>query len=128
MKRHVIAIALIGGVLAGSVTACRDGEHPVADGAGVTSEPYPKAIDHIKGCIYLGVISDLTVGPRAAEATAFTEAQQKFWDRVIHAGGISGHEIDAVTYVRDNRSEPATHVRAYREIRGKVLALAQTTG
>ncbi|GAA1025986.1 hypothetical protein GCM10009557_02040 [Virgisporangium ochraceum] len=128
MKRHVIAIALLGGLLAGSVAACRDGEHPISDAAGVTSEPCPKAVDRSKGCIYLGIISDLTVGPRAAEAAAVTEAQQKFWDRVNRAGGIGGHEVDVVTYVRDNRSNPTTHVRAYQEIRGKVLALAQTMG
>lgn len=128
MKRHVIAIALLGGLLAGSVAACRDGEHPIDDVAGVTSEPCPEAVDRTKGCIYLGIISDLTVGPRAAEAAAVTEAQQKFWDRVNRAGGIDGHEVDAVTYVRDNRSSPTAHVRAYQEIRGKVLALAQTMG
>jgi ABC-type branched-subunit amino acid transport system substrate-binding protein len=128
MKRHVVAIVLIGGLLAGSVTACRDGERPLDNGAGVTSEPCPKAIDRSKGCIYLGIISDLTVGPRSAEAMAVTEAQQRFWDRVNRAGGVGGHEIDAVTYVRDNKADPATHVRAYREIRGKVLALAQTMG
>jgi ABC-type branched-subunit amino acid transport system substrate-binding protein len=128
MKRQVIAIALIGGLLAGSAAACRDGDDPVGNRAGVTSEPCPKAIDRSKGCIYLGIISDLTVGPRADEAVAVTEAQQKFWDRVNHAGGIGGHEIDAVTYVRDDKADAATHARAYREIRGKVLALAQTAG
>jgi ABC-type branched-subunit amino acid transport system substrate-binding protein len=127
MKRLAwIAVTALGGLLAGSVAACRDGEHPVDNRAGVTNEPCPKAIDRSKGCIYLGIISDLSVGPRAAEAVAVTEAQQKFWDRVNRAGGIGGREIDAVTYVRDNRSDTTTHVRAYDEIRGKVLALAQT--
>jgi ABC-type branched-subunit amino acid transport system substrate-binding protein len=127
MKR-LIATALLGGLLAASVAACTDGGHPIDAAAGVTSEPCPRAIDRSKGCIYLGVISDLTVGPRAAEAAAVTEAQQKFWDRVNRAGGIAGREVDAVTYVRDTRSDVAAHTRAYREIRGKVLALAQTMG
>lgn len=128
MKRHVTAIALLGVLLAGSVAACRDGEHPIDPAAGVTSEPCPKAVDRTKGCIYLGIISDLTVGPRAAEAAAVTEAQQKFWDRVNRDGGIGGREVDAVTYVRDNRNDVTEHTRAYQEIRGKVLALAQTMG
>jgi ABC-type branched-subunit amino acid transport system substrate-binding protein len=128
MKRlaWIAALALLGGLLAGPLTACRDGEHPIDNRAGVTSEPCPKAIDRSKGCIYLGIISDLSVGPRAAEAAAVTEAQQKFWDRVNRAGGIDGHEIDAVTYVRDNRSDVTEHVKLYAELRGKVLALAQT--
>lgn len=128
MKRHVFAMALIGGLLAGSAAACGGDPEPVGNRAGVTSEPCPKAVDRSKGCVYLGVISDLSAGPRSAEAVAITEAQQKFWDRVNRAGGIGGYEIDAVTYVRDNKASALTHASAYRDIRGKVLALAQTTG
>ena len=75
---------------------------PTEDGAiktdfGVTKEPCPKAIDTTKGCIYLGTISDLTVGPFAPLAVPITKAQIAFWKRVNKAGGIGG--------VRDRRRE-----------------------
>jgi len=130
LRRQLIAIALAGGLVgvAGvALAACDDDVRPVAAvSPGVTREPCPKALDRTKGCIYLGFISGLTGGPRAAYAAAFTEAQQRFWDRVNRAGGIGGHEIDAETYVRDDGSDPITHARVYKEIRGKVLALGQT--
>jgi ABC-type branched-subunit amino acid transport system substrate-binding protein len=120
----VLAVGLTGAGLAGGLAACTGDEPPEIAGHGVTSEPCPEAIDRTKGCIYLGFISDL----RNPDAAALTDVQQRFWDRVNRAGGIGGHEIDATTYVRDNRNEPRTHTRAYEDIRGKVLALGQTMG
>lgn len=123
----VVAVLILGGALA----ACRGGDN-TDDGpkieVGVTKESCPKAIDKGKGCIYLGIISDLTVGPFKALSVPITEAQKKFWERVNKAGGIGGYEIDVETYIRDNKYNPETHNQAYQEIKGKVLALAQTLG
>ena len=57
-----------------------------------------------------------------------TDAQKAFWKRVNKAGGIGGYEIDVTNYVRDNKYNPQTHNQVYQEIKGKVLALAQTLG
>ncbi|ACY97404.1 ABC transporter substrate-binding protein [Thermomonospora curvata] len=95
---------------------------------GVTDEPCPKAVNPDNGCIYLGIISDLSSGPFSSLGKPITMAQQAFWRRVNQQGGIGGYDIDATTYVRDNKYDVATHKRAYQEIRTKVLALAQTLG
>jgi len=127
MRRQLIAAGLavvLAGAAAAGLAACREDKPAASAGSGVTREPCPDAVDRAKGCIYLGFISDL----RNADAAAFTDAQQRFWNRVNRAGGIGGYEIDAVTYVRDNHNDTPTHVRAYRDIRGKVLALGQTMG
>jgi ABC-type branched-subunit amino acid transport system substrate-binding protein len=121
-------------VVAGSLAACRGSDDEGGGGTetktevGVTKEACPNAIDKAKGCIYLGLISDLTVGPFKALAVPITDAQKKFWERVNKAGGIGGYEIDAVTYVRDNKYNPEVHNQVYQEIKGKVLALGQTLG
>ena len=95
---------------------------------GVTKEPCPQAIDTTKGCIYLGTISDLTVGPFAPLAVPITKAQAAFWNRVNKAGGIGGYEIDVTKYVKDNKYNPQTHNEVYQEIKPNILALAQTLG
>lgn len=121
----VLAVGLAGaGLAVGLAARTGDDEPAEAAGRGVTREPCPRAVDRAKGCIYLGFISDL----RTPQAAAITDAQQRFWDRVNRAGGIGGYEIDAETYVRDNRNDARTHTRAYEEIRGGVLALGQTMG
>ncbi|HCT79689.1 MAG TPA: branched-chain amino acid ABC transporter substrate-binding protein, partial [Micromonosporaceae bacterium] len=92
------------------------------------SEPCPKAIDKAKGCIYLGIISDLTEGPFRALAVPVTDAQKAFWDRVNKAGGIGSYEVDVTSYIRDNKYNPQVHAQVYQEIKPKILALAQTLG
>lgn len=100
----------------------------VATDVGVTEEPCPATVNADNGCIYLGIISDLTVGPFAPLAVPITEAQAAFWQRVNEDGGIGGYDIDATTYVRDNLYAPETHNQVYQEIKGDILALAQTLG
>jgi ABC-type branched-subunit amino acid transport system substrate-binding protein len=124
----VMALALVAG-------GCRDsgGDEKVAAGKvstdiGVTREPCPNAVNKDHGCIYLGVISDLTKGPFAPLAVPITEAQKAFWAKVNRDGGIGDFDIDVTTYIRDNEYTPATHKAKYDEIKGKVLALAQTLG
>jgi ABC-type branched-subunit amino acid transport system substrate-binding protein len=97
-------------------------------GVGVTKEACPQAVNKNNGCIYLGTISDLTSGPFKALAVPITDAQKAFWARVNKQGGIGGYDIDVTTYVRDNKYNPEVHNQVYQEIKGKVLALAQTLG
>lgn len=94
---------------------------------GISEEACPKAVNKDHGCIYLGTISDLT-GPYAALGTPFVEAQAAFWQRVNEQGGIGDYDVDVSKYVRDAKFNPETHNQMYQEIRGDVLALAQTLG
>ena len=97
-------------------------------GPGVTKEPCPKAVDKSHGCIYLGVLSDLSQGPFAALATVITEAQRNYWKKVNEGGGISGYEVDLETNTKDTKYQAAEHAAAYQQIKGNILALAQTLG
>lgn len=101
----------------------------IATDVGVTEEPCPEAVDDSKGCIYLGVLSDLTEGPFAALGPDITDAQYAFWNRVNEDGGIADrYEVDAETYTRDNKYNPEVHSQVYQEIKPNILALAQTLG
>lgn len=104
------------------------GDDDIATDVGVTEEPCEDAVNEDNGCIYLGVISDLTVGPFAPLAVPITEAQAAFWQRVNEDGGIGGYDVDATTYVRDNLYAPETHNQVYQEIKEDILAIAQTLG
>jgi ABC-type branched-subunit amino acid transport system substrate-binding protein len=128
--RKFLAIALVAAV---SLTACRGGETKTNDSGiktdfGVTKEPCPDAVNKNKGCIYLGIISDLTEGPFRALAVPITEAQKAFWKRVNQAGGIGNYEVDVTKYIKDNKYNPQVHKEVYEQIKGNVLALAQTLG
>ncbi|HZN71081.1 MAG TPA: ABC transporter substrate-binding protein [Micromonosporaceae bacterium] len=131
MKRlgSITIVALL--ALAGALTGCRSsesGSSGTAAAPGVTKEACPNAVDKNKGCIYLGIISDLTEGPFRALAVPITESQKAFWARVNKNGGIGNYEVDVTTYVKDNKYKPEVHNQVYQEIKGKVLALAQTLG
>lgn len=131
MKRLGIATALSALLLSGTVAGCRGADNndgATANAPGVTSEPCPQAVNKDKGCIYLGIISDLTEGPFRALAVPITDAQKAFWARVNKAGGIGDYEVDVTTYIRDNKYKPEVHNQVYQEIKGKVLALAQSLG
>lgn len=128
--RKLLAVALVAVV---SLTACRGGDTKtdtsgIKTDVGVTKEPCAEAIDKNKGCIYLGIISDLTEGPFKGLAVPITDAQKEFWKRVNAAGGIGGYEVDVTKYIRDNKYNPQTHKEVYEQIKGNVLALAQTLG
>jgi ABC-type branched-subunit amino acid transport system substrate-binding protein len=120
-------------VLALALGACRGGDEQTGESGvktdvGVTAEPCPEAVSQDKGCIYLGIISDLTEGPFRALAVPITDAQKAFWKRVNQNGGVGDYEVDVTKYVRDNKYNPQTHNQVYQEIKGSVLALAQTLG
>ncbi|GLZ05712.1 lipoprotein [Actinomadura sp. NBRC 104412] len=129
-RRRALRAALAGAALLAAVTGCGIGSDggSAAPVPGVTEEPCPRAVNKEHGCIYLGIISDLTVGPFTDLGTPMVVAQKAFWDRVNRQGGIGGYDVDVHTYVRDNRYDPATHRRAFQEIKGRVLALAHSLG
>ncbi len=95
---------------------------------GVTEEACPEGVNPDNGCIYLGTISDLTVGPFAALAVPITEAQEAFWQQVNEEGGIGGFDINTSEYTRDNQYNPEVHSQQYEEIKGDILAIAQSLG
>ncbi|MTV26645.1 ABC transporter substrate-binding protein [Nitriliruptoraceae bacterium ZYF776] len=95
---------------------------------GVTDEPCPDAVNEDNGCIYLGILSDLTVGPFAPLGGPIVEGQRAFFQRVNEQGGVAGYDIDIDTYTRDTEYDPQTHAQAYLEIEPEILALAQSLG
>ncbi|MCK0111174.1 ABC transporter substrate-binding protein [Ornithinimicrobium sp. F0845] len=97
-------------------------------GDGVTEEACPEAVNPDNGCIYLGVLSDLTEGPFAALAVPITDAQRAYWAQVNEAGGIAGFDVDIDTYTRDTKYQPAEHAAAYQQIEPNILAIAQSLG
>jgi ABC-type branched-subunit amino acid transport system substrate-binding protein len=106
-----------------------NGDGEVAVDVGVTDEPCPDAVNEDNGCIYLGVLSDLTVGPFSPLAPQIVAGQQAFFDRVNENGGIAGRwDVNIEQYTRDTEYDPQTHAQAYREIEANILAIAQTLG
>lgn len=100
----------------------------VATDIGVTAEPCPEQVNPENGCIYLGVLSDLTEGPFAPLAVQVTKGQEEFWRNVNAQGGIAGYDVNITKYTRDNKYDPAVHSQEYRAIEPNILALAQTLG
>ncbi|MGA8047996.1 MAG: ABC transporter substrate-binding protein, partial [Dermatophilaceae bacterium] len=138
---RAVALAAAGAlVLAGCTAVDESGDGDTADGTetsatdeiqigdGVTEEPCPEAVDPENGCIYLGVLSDLTEGPFAALAVPIVDGQRAYWEQVNAAGGIAGYEVDIDTYTRDTKYQAAEHAAAYQQIEPNILALAQTLG
>lgn len=131
--RRVGAFGMAALLAAVSVAGCRtqspaSSDTTIKSDVGVTSQPCPGAVDTSKGCIYLGVLSDLT-GPVAALGVTAAEGVKGFWKRVNANGGIGGkYEVDATTHVKDSKYDPQTHNQAYQEIKSKVLALGLTFG
>lgn len=113
--------------------ACGNGDGgaagDIATDVGVTTEPCPDSENQDRGCIYLGVLSDLTEGPFRALAVPLTDGQEAFWNRVNAGEGIGGQfDVNITTYTRDNKYNPQEHVARLREILPNVLALAQSLG
>lgn len=137
-RRRVAAASLAG--LAVFAAGCRGGSEDPSNGGGggedggiatdvgATSEACPDAVNPDNGCIYLGTLSDLTVGPFAAAGPTIVAGQAAFWQRVNENGGIGGYDIDVSKYVRDNQYNPQVTNQVYREIKPDVLALAQSLG
>lgn len=129
-----IGTAALTAIVAGAALAgCRAQSEAPAGGTiksdvGVTAKACPEAVDATKGCIYLGVLSDLT-GPVAVLGVTAAEGVKAFWKKVNTGGGIGGkYEVDATSYVKDSKYDPQIHNQAYQEIKSKVLALGLTFG
>lgn len=129
MRQHRrMSLVLAAAALLGALTACGTGNAAIRTGPGVTKEPCPGSVDHTHGCIYLGVLSDLSTGTFHVLGIPITEAEKAFWRRVNEQGGIGGYDVDVTTYVRDNKYDPQVQKREFAEIKNKVLAFSQTFG
>jgi len=81
------------------------------------------------GCIYLGVISDLTDGPFAALAVPLTSAQEDFWAGVNAGGGLDGWDvIISADNTFDSHYSGDLTVQGYESMRDRVALMAQTLG
>jgi ABC-type branched-subunit amino acid transport system substrate-binding protein len=125
-RRAAVGVALGALVLAAGACDVRGEDDSL--GQGVSAEPCPNAVNEDNGCIYLGILSDLTEGPFAALGVEVVDGQRDFWQRVNDEGGIGGYDIDVDEYTRDNHYDRDRHANAYREIEPHVLALAQSMG
>ncbi|WP_406281324.1 ABC transporter substrate-binding protein [Nocardia sp. NBC_00881] len=122
------ALTVIAGLVLSGCSYLR-GNSARADAPGVTSDPCPNAVDTSKGCIYLGVLSDLTSGPFAALGKDINNGQLAFWRAVNAAGGIGGkYEVDIATYTEDTSYDLRKHAEAYQRIEPHVLALSMSLG
>lgn len=103
-------------------------EPEVAYDLGVTPAPCADAVNDGNGCIYLGIITDLS-GPFAPLGRPLTDAQSDFWAVVNAAGGIDGWDviITAENTKDAGYTGPGT-VEAATELSERVLGLAQTLG
>ena len=133
MRRSVRRLGVLAAVTTLVLAGCgrddggSEAEGEATLGTGVTSEPCPDAVDESKGCIYLGIISDLT-GVFAGVGVPLTDGGQAFWKRVNEEGGIGDYEVDVTTYVKDNKYDPDTHAEVFAEINDEVILIAQSLG
>jgi len=110
------------------VSGCgRDDDDEKGATPGVTDDACPNAIDEDKGCISLGVITDLT-GLFKGVGVPFNEGQKAFWQSVNENGGIGDYEVDITSNVKDSTYDPDKHAAAYEQIKDNVAALAQSLG
>lgn len=133
-------LLVLAAVLALGVAACpADDDDPTVDDpddpaavqfdVGVTEEPCPDAVNEDNGCIYLGTLSDLTVGPFATFGEQILAGQEAFWNRVNEDGGIGDlFDVHIGDHIEDTEYNPEEHARSYAAISGDVAALTQTLG
>ncbi len=96
---------------------------------GVTEAPCDDAVNAGNGCIYLGVISDLSTGPFAALAIPAVGGLTAFWAGVNADGGVDGYDVivnEANTV--DAHFNPQETVAGYTQIEPNILMLAQSLG
>ena len=110
-------------------TQAPDEGSDVAFDVGVTAAPCNDAVNESNGCIYLGVISDLTDGPFAALGVPLTKAQEDFWGVINAGGGLEGFDvIITAENTFDAHYDGAQHVEGAVSLADRVIGLAQTLG
>lgn len=67
--------------------------------------------------MYLGIISDLTVGPFAGIAPQIVGGQEAFWNQVNTDGGIGGYDMRSGSSASPSS---ASHRTRSRQVRGKL--------
>jgi ABC-type branched-subunit amino acid transport system substrate-binding protein len=96
---------------------------------GVTPAPCADAVNEGNACIYLGVISDLTVGPFAALGVPLTKAQEDFWADINANGGVDGFDVLITTEnTVDAQYDPAQTAEGATLLSDRVIGLAQSLG
>ena len=112
-----------------ATTQAPDEGSDVAFDVGVTPAPCGDAVNEGNGCIYLGVISDLTDGPFAALGVPLTLAQEHFWGAVNDDGGLGGFDvIITADNTFDAHYDGAQHVEGAVSLADRVVGLAQSLG
>ena len=112
-----------------TATPTTQGGGDIAFDVGVTPAPCGDAENEGNGCIYLGVLSDLTDGPFVALAVPLTNAQSDFWAAVNADGGIGGFDvIISAENTFDTHYDPGLTVEGFEAIKDRVLLLAQSLG
>jgi len=110
-------------------TDAPDAGSDVAFDVGVTPAPCDDAVNESNGCIYLGVISDLTDGPFRALAVPITSAQEDFWAGVNAGGGIDGWDVViSPENTFDSHYAADLTVEGFESMRDRVAVMAQTLG
>jgi len=97
---------------------------------GVTMEPCPgEGHNPENGCIFLGIVTDLSDGPFRWLAIPYTQAQEDFWRTINEEGGLGGFDIAITeeTTVTDALTD-ADQVAGYAAIAPNIAMLAQSLG
>jgi len=114
---------------AATTTAATTAAEEVQFDFGVTPAPCGDAVNEGNGCIYLGVLSDLSDGPFVALAVPITRAQEDFWDKVNADGGLDGFDVFITAEnTFDTHYDPGLTVEGYESMKDDVLMIAQTLG
>lgn len=109
------------------LTGCGREDEGDKNVAGITSEPCPDAVNEDNGCIYLGIITDMT-GPFSPIGGPMAQGSQAFWKMVNESGGIGGYDVDVTKYVKDSAYNETTHTQLFQEMEGDILMLAHSMG
>ena len=120
-----LSAAACGDAAVGSSTTTTSTERNLVLDTGVTQPPCSDAVNGSNGCIYLGVISDLTDGPFAAEGVPLTRGPQDFLGAINAAGGPGGWDVIVPSATMCDSDFGAAHGRGVRGS-GTVLALARS--
>jgi ABC-type branched-subunit amino acid transport system substrate-binding protein len=95
---------------------------------GVTEAPCADAVNEGNGCIYLGVITDLS-GPFAGFGVPLVNGIEQFWARVNAEGGIGGFDVIISPDDTFNAGYmPDATAEGFELLSDRVLAFAQILG